>query len=83
VGSNTRTYNLKNGLPTTEINYLYQDISDNEYIIVYSFTEYEDEVFVFSVIVNNGEYGEIAGEVYYTMLDSLAVKQTEEEPEQE
>lgn len=77
IGSNTRSYNLKNGLPTTEINYLYQDISGEEYIIVYSFTEYEDRVFIFSVIVNNNEYGDIAGEVYYTMLDSLTLKQDE------
>jgi hypothetical protein len=79
VGSNTRTYNLKIGLPTTEINYLYKDSSGNEYIVVYSFTEYEDKVFVYSVIVNNKEYGDIAGEVYYTMLDSLTIKQVEED----
>ncbi len=81
AGANTRTYNLKNGLPTTEINYLYRDISDNEFIVVYSFTEYEDQVFIYTVIVNNREYGEIAGEVYYTMLDSLEIKQAEEEQE--
>jgi len=79
INSNTRTYNLKNGLPTIEINYLYKDIDGNEYIIVYSFTEYEDRAFVYSVIVNNKEYGEIAGEVYYTMLDSLTIKQAEED----
>ncbi len=78
IDTRSRNYLLKNGLDTLEISYLFKDSSDSEFIVSYSFTEYEDSVFIFYVIVNNETYGEIAQEIFYGMLDTLAIKTPEE-----
>jgi hypothetical protein len=74
LDSKSRDYNIKNGAPANEIVYLYKDIDEIQYVIAYSFVEYDGKVYILHIASDDAIYGDMALSVYSGILDSLVFK---------
>ena len=74
LDSKSRDYNIKNGTPAKEIVYLYKDMDEVQYVIAYSFIEYNGNVYILHIASDDAIYGDMALSVYSGILDSLVFK---------
>ena len=72
--SKSRDYNLQNKYPTREIMYLYQDEKGANYVLAYSITEYNDNAYIYNIVVEDQSYGELVQSVYSGILNSLQIQ---------
>ena len=74
LDSKSKDYNIKNGAPAREIVYLYKDMDEVQYVIAYSFIEYNGNVYILHIASDDVIYGDMALSVYSGILDSLLFK---------
>jgi hypothetical protein len=74
VDSKSRDYKIKNGNFARELTYLYKDGNEAQYVIAYSFIEYNGNVYILHIASDDTIYGDMALSVYSGILDSLVFK---------
>jgi len=74
VDSKSRDYKIKNGTSARELTYLYRDRSGAQYVIAYSFIEYNGNAYILHIASDDAIYGDMALSVYSGILDSLVFK---------
>jgi hypothetical protein len=71
VDSKSRDYKIKNGTSARELSYLYRDKNEAQYVIAYSFIEYNGNAYILHIASDNAIYGDMALSVYSGILNSL------------
>jgi hypothetical protein len=74
VDSKSRDYKIKNGTSAKELTYLYKDKNEAQYVIAYSFIEYNGNAYILQIASDDAIYGDMALSVYSGILDSLVFK---------
>jgi hypothetical protein len=72
IESVKRQYILKNTYPTTEYIRNYKDSSGNNYIIVYSITEYNNNALILNILIEDNTYNEFAEAAYAGIINSFS-----------
>ena len=65
---------IKNGTSARELTYLYRDKNEAQYVIAYSFIEYNGNAYILHIASDDAIYGDMALSVYSGILDSLVFK---------